>query len=248
MAPLQRWIRRGRGAVTTPRQYPPDFDGPTVALIERVRSYTMTSPERLWALIHAVDHLVRHEIRGDYVECGVWRGGSSMAAALALIARQDTARTLHLYDTFEGMTAPTAYDRSLGGDSAETLLASEARSPDSPTWCVADEADVRRNLASTGYPGSRIRFVRGPVEQTLPDPALGPIALLRLDTDWYASTRHELDHLYPLLVPGGVLIIDDYGHWEGARRAVDEYLSRHQLPLFLQRIDYTGRMAIKPAV
>ena len=69
------------------------------------------------------------------------------------------------------------------------------------------------------------------------------IALLRIDTDWYESTRHELVHLYPRLSPGGVLIIDDYGHWQGARKAVDEYF---QAGLFLNHIDYTGRLAIKP--
>jgi len=73
----------------------------------------------------------------------------------------------------------------------------------------------------------------------------GKIALLRLDTDWYESTAHELKHLYPLLVPGGVIIIDDYGHWEGARKAVDEYITAEKLPLLLNRIDYTGRIGIK---
>ncbi|HYM86681.1 MAG TPA: TylF/MycF/NovP-related O-methyltransferase, partial [Pseudoxanthomonas sp.] len=71
------------------------------------------------------------------------------------------------------------------------------------------------------------------------------IALLRLDTDWYESTRHEMIHLFPRLCVGGVLILDDYGHWLGARRAVDEYLGEHNVPLFLQRIDYTGRYAVK---
>ena len=65
--------------------------------------------------------------------------------------------------------------------------------------------------------------------------------MLRLDTDWYESTRHELEHLMPLLQAGGVLIIDDYGHWQGARRAVDEYLDRTGMPLLLSRTDYSGR-------
>ena len=71
------------------------------------------------------------------------------------------------------------------------------------------------------------------------------IALLRLDTDWYESTKHELEHLYPLLVSGGVIIIDDYGHWKGAKKAVDEYIKDNNLPLLLNRIDYTGRIGIK---
>ena len=82
-------------------------------------------------------------------------------------------------------------------------------------------------LHGTGYPPERIHFVRGPVEETLPAGAPDEIALLRLDTDWYESTRHELEHLYPRLAAGGVLLVDDYGHWEGARKAVDEYFADH---------------------
>jgi hypothetical protein len=88
--------------------------------------------------------------------------------------------------------------------------------------------------------------VSGPVETTLPAQAPDRLALLRLDTDWYASTRHELEQLYPRLVREGVLIVDDYGHWEGAREAVDEYFAANGPAPLLQRVDYTGRMAVKP--
>jgi hypothetical protein len=108
-----------------------------------------------------------------------------------------------------------------------------------------NEDAVRDLLTSTGYPAERLHFVRGPVEETLPERAPGPLALLRLDTDWYESTRHELVHLYPLLGAGGVLIVDDYGHWEGCRRAVDEYFSAEAEPVLLNRIDYSGRIAVK---
>jgi hypothetical protein len=83
------------------------------------------------------------------------------------------------------------------------------------------------------------------VEKTLPSHAPAQIALLRLDTDWYASTRWELEHLFPRLSRNGVLIIDDYGHFKGARQAVDEHINLHKLPLLLNRIDYSGRIAIK---
>ncbi len=100
-------------------------------------------------------------------------------------------------------------------------------------------------MASTGYPEERLHFVKGKVEETIPGDLPGKIALLRLDTDWYESTRHELEHLWPLLVPGGVLIIDDYGHWAGARRAVDEFFAdRVDAPL-LNRVDYTARVGVK---
>jgi len=106
--------------------------------------------------------------------------------------------------------------------------------------------EVQANLRSTGYDEEKLIFVKGMVEDTIPGLAPESIALLRLDTDWHASTRHELIHLYPRLQPGGVMMIDDYGHWQGARKAVDEYLSGLDVPLLLQRVDYTVRSAIKP--
>jgi hypothetical protein len=104
---------------------------------------------------------------------------------------------------------------------------------------------VKETLRATGYPAERLHFVVGPVEETIPREVPPGIALLRLDTDWYESTKHELEHLYPLLADGGALIIDDYGHWEGCKRAVDEYFAASPPPVLLSRIDYTGRVAIK---
>jgi O-methyltransferase len=100
-------------------------------------------------------------------------------------------------------------------------------------------------MASTGYDKQKVHFHQGKVELTIPAAAPDQIALLRLDTDWYESTRHELEHLYPRLSPGGILIIDDYGHWSGARKATDEYIEKYAPSLFLARIDYTGRIAVK---
>jgi hypothetical protein len=104
---------------------------------------------------------------------------------------------------------------------------------------------VRANLLSTGLPEDRLELVKGKVEDTIPETVPARISILRLDTDWYASTRHELIHLFPLLEPGGVLIVDDYGHWEGARRAVDEYLAEQDVALLLVRVDDTGRVGVK---
>ena len=104
---------------------------------------------------------------------------------------------------------------------------------------------VREVVLSSGYEQRLLHFVQGPVEETLPKTAPDRLALLRLDTDWYESTRHELVHLYPRLVDGGVLIVDDYGHWEGCRRAVDEYFAAEADPILLSRVDYTARIAIK---
>jgi O-methyltransferase len=211
------------------------------ALIRRVDPFTMTSLERRASLLGAVDHVVRHGVPGDIVECGVWRGGSMMLVALALIARGDTSRDLYLYDTFEGMNEPTANDLSHTGESAASQL--ERTTKGDGVWCEAGLDDVQANLWSTGYPRERIHFVKGPVEQTIPGTLPHRVALLRLDTDWYESTRHELTHLYPLLARQGVMIIDDYGHWQGARRAVDEYFAA--APVFLHRVDYTARLMVK---
>ena len=213
-------------------------------ILEAIAPFTMTSVDRQLALIQSVRHVVRNRIPGCFVECGVWRGGSAMAAALALAQEGCSDRELFLFDTFEGMTEPTAVDLSFAGENAATLLKRADRTEQ--VWCCADLTDVRTNLMSTGYPEKRIHFVKGPVEQTIPvSPQLPAIAILRLDTDWYESTKHELEHLFPLLQQDGILIVDDYGYWQGARQAVDEYLSLQPHSYFLHRIDYTGRLIVK---
>jgi O-methyltransferase len=224
---------------------PPDFSPEVVRTVEAVRQFTMTSPERICALVQAVEYTVRNDIPGDIVECGVWRGGSMMAIAQTLLSLERTERTLFLFDTFDGMPPAADVDRNLRGERAAELMERQDRFT-SWAWAVAQIDEVRDNLRSTHYPAERIKYVKGRVEDTIPARAPARIALLRLDTDWYASTRHELQHLFPRLSPGGVLIIDDYGHWQGARRAVDEYIEEHRVPLLLGRIDYTGRMAVKP--
>jgi hypothetical protein len=155
-----------------------------------------------------------------------------------------TDRNLYLFDTFEGMSAPTQDDVNFNGESAADLLAGSAREAN-PTAAFSSLDEVKSNLSSTGYPPERVFFIKGKVEEAIPAQAPAQIALLRLDTDWYESTYHELLHLYPRLSPGGILIIDDYGHWEGARKAVDTYFAEHNLKLLLHRIDYTGRICVK---
>jgi O-methyltransferase len=207
----------------------------------------MTSPERLGALIESVQYLVKNRIEGEFVECGVWRGGSMMAAALTLLDLEDVSRSLYLFDTFEGMTQPTTKDVAVTGRSAKELLESHERKEGGGIWAFATRADVEQNLASIPYPADRIHLIEGKVEDTIPAHAPEKVALLRLDTDWYESTRHELEHLYPRLVTNGILIIDDYGHWLGARQAADEYFGARKVSPLLHRIDYTGRLVVKPS-
>jgi O-methyltransferase len=249
-------LRRRKGSEPAPPPAPaPDADALTTspedrAILERVLPFTMTGPARIQALIDAVRYCVRREVPGAFAECGVWRGGSVMAMILTLQAMGETDRDIHLFDTFEGMTAPTEHDVSpLDPPASETW--EQARQTGERAWDmlfspeVFNFDDVQRTVLGTGYPAERIHFVKGPVEQTLPEHAPDQLALLRLDTDWYESTKAEMDHLYPRLVDGGVLIVDDYGHWEGARRAVEEHFDAHGGALLLSRIDYTGRIGIK---
>ena len=233
-----------RRGLTLTRVYPVDFDEQTLALVKRVEPYTMTSPERIVAVRDAVRYVVQNDIPGDIVECGVWKGGSSMAAMLTLLDLGAGDRTCWLFDTFAGMSEPTEHDTSPYTDPAVEVYDSYDAG-DHSTWTYAPIDEVREAVASTGYDIGRVNLVKGKVEETIPDRAPERIALLRLDTDWYESTKHELEHLWPRLVPGGILIIDDYGYWEGARRAVDEFVAALDVPLFLSRTDYTGRVAVK---
>lgn len=224
-------------------EYPSDFSPADIETIEAVRPYTMTGPVNVFALIRAVEYIVAAGRQGAIVECGVWRGGSMMAIAKTLLRLGEADRDLYLYDTFEGMTAPTAVDAS--HDSASAAERFNAMSGSGEKWCYASEEEVRQNLFATGYPREKLHFVRGPVEETLSKVAPDRVSLLRLDTDWYESTKAEFECLYPKLVEKGVLIIDDYGHWKGARKATDEYFAAHGIVPFLMRVDYTSRVVLK---
>jgi O-methyltransferase len=224
----------------------PDIDPDFVPLFNACRHATMTSVERLYALYKAVEYVVRHEIGGDFVECGVWRGGSVMMAVLALKQFGGVGRTIHCFDTFEGMPEPGALDiHNASGVPAARILAAQEPREDNVYWAIAPLETVRANMVATGYPLDLVHYHQGKVEDTLPACAPHEIALLRLDTDWYQSTRHELECLYPRLNAGGVLIIDDYGFWRGARHATDEYFSRSRSRILLNRIDGTGRIGVK---
>ncbi len=215
-------------------------------LYARCAPFTMTSRERLYALHAACLHVLDAGLEGAVVECGVWKGGSAMMMAASLKHRGITDRDLYLFDTFEGMSKPEDVDRTFTGESAQGTFEERATAEDASDWCRSPLEEVMQNMRATGYPGDRIHLIKGKVEDTLPSSMPEqPIALLRLDTDWYSSTRHELVQLFPKLVHGGVLIIDDFGHWEGARKAVLEYFSEQNVHMLLNRIDYTGRIGIK---
>lgn len=218
-----------------------DFRENELNIIDMVKPYTMTSPERIVSLIRAVNYLEQNKIYGDIVECGVWKGGSIMAVLLAL---KEKNRNIYLYDTFDGMTEPSLIDKSYRNESAKIAFSKKDN-----YWkkieCLSTLDEVKKNIEQINYPKDKIIFVEGKVENTIPNFLPNEIALLRLDTDWYESTKHEMFHLFPKLVKGGVIIVDDYGHWQGCQKAIDEYLSENNVKLLLNRIDYTGRIGIK---
>lgn len=231
--------------VIPPFQYRMDVEPAFRRLWEDVEDCTMTSLERGYALHKAVQYVCARNVPGDLVECGVWRGGSCMIIARTLLDCGRTDKTLYMYDTYEGMTRPTEEDVIAWNDSPVTERWEQGKFA---SWAAGLE-EVRRNMSRTGYPADKITFVAGDVTETLNETRPKRIALLRLDTDWYESTAKELELLYPALVDGGVIIIDDYGHFKGARKAVDEYFhGRRDAPL-LTRVDYTGRVGVKvPAI
>jgi len=224
--------------------FPEDFDEELRQVILDVRPYTKTSKDKLHALITATRYVNKYQIAGDVVECGVWRGGSMHAVARTLDALGDHSRDLYLFDTFDGMTAPTDKDLRTG-DSRSARELMDQSTKDQSIWAYASLEDVVAGFATVPYPAEKVHYIQGKVEDTVPGDAPASIALLRLDTDWYESTKHELDHLYPRLVSGGILIIDDYGSWQGSAQATDEFLEATDDNLMLMRAG-TGRVAIKP--
>jgi O-methyltransferase len=225
----------------------PEITQHQTEVIRSSSEISMTSTERLWALLKAVEYLEENKICGDIVECGVWRGGSSFLVASELAHRNSLNRGIWMFDTFQGMNSPSEHDARFDLKPARQILEEDLDSrATSNNWGVASLEMARSNLLRSGYPEHKMHFVQGEVEVTLRAQAPQKIALARLDTDWYESTKTELDVLMPRMVRGGVVIVDDYGHWLGARKAVDEFLdSTNPLPL-VNRIDYTGRMWVVP--
>lgn len=214
------------------------------SLLNAAKGLSMTSPIAQWELIQAIRYVESRGIPGDFVECGVWRGGNLVIAGL-LRERLGLDRQIWAFDTFAGMTAPTVADFKPAEELDVKKKFDELDRGGRNDWCYASEEDVLRNFESRV--GNRnLRTVRGPVEETLrnTDNLPSRIAILRLDTDFYESTKAELEILYPRLASGGVLIVDDYGEWAGARRAVDEYFSGQAI--WLHYVTHTVRLMVKP--
>lgn len=222
------------------RAHPQDFAVEEVEILAQVRPYSMVADVAIIETCRAVEHAIQNDIPGAIVECGVYRGGCMMAASLTL-QRFGQTRDMYLFDTFEGMPPAQEVDYNFKGQQAQDM----AKEIDD--WAMASLDEVKANLAKVNCDESQLNFVVGKVEDTLPEHAPDSIAVLRLDTDWYSSTYHELVHLYPQLSRGGVLVIDDYGHWNGCREAVDQFIKEQNTPIFLARTNDSARVAIKAA-
>lgn len=231
--------------VQGPRIIYSDIDKDEMDIISKVEKFSLTGIARLQSLIKAVKYIESNNIQGSIVECGVYKGGSVMAAMEALKNLNNKTRDFYLYDTYEGMTAPTVNDTTFEGKSAKKAFVEKDEFWDHIA-CYSSLQEVKENIATCDYPIEKIKFIKGKVEDTIPVISIpDKIAILRLDTDFYESTKHELEQLYPLLEKGGILIIDDYGHWAGCKKAVDEYFEKNNIQIFLSRIDYSCRLAVK---
>jgi hypothetical protein len=227
-----------------------DISDPFFAsLISKVGPHTLTLAsglEAAWALYQSIEYVVRNRIPGDIAECGVWSGGSMLLAAHALLHFGDTSRRIYLYDTFDG--APQPEERDVRWDGVPVLPTWEAMRQTGRSWGFGGTVEhVKSVVLTSGYPAEQFVFVPGDVEGSLPAIRPDSISLLRLDTDLYRSTYHELVHLYPALSVGGILILDDYGSFEGVRAATDRYTAEQALRLFLTRINAGVRLVVKPA-
>lgn len=229
------------------RRILPEASEEEVTQILLSKPTTMTSEERLWSLLKAVKYVEGNNIEGDFVESGVWKGGSSRLMAQVLMDSFGPTRDLWLFDTFEGVPAPGEKDVRSNGKTARELLEQDNRERETSLyWGFAAEEPVKGNLLETGYPIDKLHFIKGDVRETLPKWAPEKIAICRLDTSWYESTKVELETLMPRMTPGGVVIVNAYGDWSGVKMAIDEYFNARDWTPLLHRVDYTGRTWIAP--
>jgi hypothetical protein len=238
----QLWVNMG-GESTA------DIKSGFLEVYKRCQDYTLTPFKAMYAIYEAASYVAKARIAGDFVECGVWKGGSSMIAALAFLQHNSPDRKLYLYDTYEGMPDFADNDGNIEASLSPFQLAMNLTAQirgSNAGILYAPLEDVRRNMQSTGYPEENIFFVKGMIEDTIPAQAPEQISLLHLDSDLYQSTYHELVHLYPRLTKGGVLLIDDYGSWKGSKKATDQYFEEHGISMLLASVGAGGaHMGIK---
>ena len=212
--------------------------------IKEIDKFSMCKPPEHWAIVQSINHIKNNNIDGDLVECGVWEGGNIILFGY-LLRKLNLDKKIYAYDTYSGMVEPSIHDATFK-DSNLKNSKNIYKSKDG--WAKCDLKKVKTNISKfiDNHDKDYI-FIEGDVRETLDDQNNLPdkISLLRLDTDFYESTSKELEVLFPRLQKNGVLIIDDYGHWKGQKKAVDEYFNLKEDFYWLHRIDYKSRLLIK---
>ncbi len=215
-------------------------------LLDLIQNYSMTTQIRIFTLLQSLRHLKNKKIDGDYVECGVWKGGNIILFKKFIEDEDENSKKkIFAFDTYEGMTEPDKNDYDLSSNITANILLKADKAKKTNTWGICDLESVKKNIQTCVNSTENIKFIKGPVESTLNDTSNLPnkISLLRLDTDWYSSTKKELDVLYDRVTPGGIVIIDDYGHWGGAKKAVDEFFLNKYV--WMHYVDYACRLIVK---
>ena len=212
------------------------------------KEYSMTGEKRMSHLTKVIKYIFKNKIDGDFVECGVWQGGN-LILMKRLMDFYKEKRNIYGYDTFEGMTEPNEFDTDINNKKASNLMSNQNKIENSGSeniWCYSGIETVEKNFKKH-TDGSNLKLIKGDVCVTLKNNKNLPhkISLLRLDTDFYDSTKIELETLFPLVEKNGIIIIDDYGHWKGQKKAVDEFISKNKLNTFLFEVDYSCRVFIK---
>ena len=223
----------------------PEISKNDLNFIKNLEKYSMCPPAAHWSIIQSINYISKKKITGDFVECGVFKGGN-LILMNHIRNRLNLNNKIFAFDTFEGMSEPTTYDKDLKDVPADKTF--EIYKQSGEKWCYGSLEEVKKNISlfDKNY-AQNFNFIKGKVEETLKinDNLPQTISLLRLDTDFYESTKIEMEILFPRLVKGGILIIDDYGHWKGSQKAVDEYLDLKNNFHFLHRVDYGTRLLIK---
>jgi hypothetical protein len=222
----------------------PEMEAWERAVVDTIKPYTTTTVEQQWAFISALKYVHMKGIAGDIVDCGVWKGGNLILAGL--VGQKLGSRwQIWGYDTYEGMSEPSELDIRIEGGTSAKKQFTEGQRDAYNAWYYSPLEEVSSNIKQCGLDLSNYRFVKGKCEETLTRAENLPdkISVLRLGTSWYESTSKELEILFPRLAKHGVLIFDDYGHWVGAKKAVDEYF--RDRPILMNRIDYRARSIIK---
>jgi hypothetical protein len=209
-------------------------------IIRKSLNYSMTNNLRMFTLIKAFKYIIKNKIKGDFVECGVWKGGNLILLQNLIEKYAIYNKKIYAYDTFMGMSKFSKSDYT-----DNFVHASDVLKADKKTLCYSSLEDFKNNFYSNTKFNKNLTIIKGEVEKTLREKKNVPkkISILRLDTDYYSSTKIELEILWPRLSKGGILIIDDYGYWRGCKKAVDEFFYKKD-PLLLH-IDESCRILIK---